>query len=368
MAGKTAAGEGSNKDEFGAGIEDLVQINIQSFDTRFCEDLAGYWSSLDKDTKNVANVRPEEHADKAPEGKGWIIEIQGYTLHHRKQDFLRDTLLETLAAKGIDRNRKAVLPAAGAMPQQLTPRQEARSSGRRQRRVHRSPDIPPDGPIVNRISHVILYQKKQVTVSHKDTPFLIQSNLTELARGMTPTRAVSAASVGGRVVGFRAARREYRDGDHPNGRRVFRGAAGAGSRSNTGFRDGRNATARIARGQHGGGASPSCGRQSRLGGPGPMTRTPPPTPTPMRSGQTGQPGDVTENGIEHERTEFIILFIWREPTPSAPLRKEEKPPEITAPASSPDALEGPQQPSGTGPSRSAGGGGGGGGLRNLDVP
>ena len=51
----------------------------------------------------------------------------------------------------------------------------------------------------------------------------------------------------------------------------------------------------------------------------------------MRPGQPGQPGDVTENGIEHDGTEFIILFIWREPTPSAPLRKEEKPPDITAP-------------------------------------
>ncbi len=33
----------------------------------------------------------------------------------------------------------------------------------------------------------------------------------------------------------------------------------------------------------------------------------------------------TENTkqVEHQRTEFIIVFVWREPTPSAPLRKEE---------------------------------------------
>ena len=171
LAGKSAAGEGTSKDEFGAGIEDLVQINIQSFDTRFCEDLAGYWSSLDNTMKDEENIRPKEHAKKGPEGKGWIVEIQGYTLHHRKQDFVRDTLLETLAAKGITDPTKATAdpakPASGAKD------------------TATELDIPADGPIVNRISHVLLYQKKQVTVSHKDTPFLIQSNLTELARGMT---------------------------------------------------------------------------------------------------------------------------------------------------------------------------------------
>src|SRR5262249_56033879 len=31
----------------------------------------------------------------------------------------------------------------------------------------------------------------------------------------------------------------------------------------------------------------------------------------------------------HQRTEFILLFIWKEPTPSAPLRKEEEAPEET---------------------------------------
>jgi hypothetical protein len=45
------------------------------------------------------------------------------------------------------------------------------------------------------------------------------------------------------------------------------------------------------------------------------------TPYPGRTG--GYPRDTTPTDaklIPHERTEFVILFIWREPTPSDALR------------------------------------------------
>jgi hypothetical protein len=53
-----------------------------------------------------------------------------------------------------------------------------------------------------------------------------------------------------------------------------------------------------------------------------------------RGGEPGAGPIPSKGQVEHTRTEFIILFIWREPTPSDVLRGETDS-SPTAPAAAP---------------------------------
>src|SRR5262249_43925896 len=109
-------------------------------------------------------VRPREHYKKGPEGKGWVIEIQGYTYHHAKDNFIRDTLLTNLARRGIKAEVKVkddkpagasgapATPAAPAAPATPAPPPATPAA----------PDPKKDEeatkePVIDRISHVVLY-------------------------------------------------------------------------------------------------------------------------------------------------------------------------------------------------------------------
>ena len=89
-------------------IDDLVKFNIEAIDARFCDDLPGYWTRVKQELNNEKEwVRPAEQWDKAPEGKGWVVELRGYTYHRGERFFVIDTLVENIARKGIKDRPKA---------------------------------------------------------------------------------------------------------------------------------------------------------------------------------------------------------------------------------------------------------------------
>src|SRR5262249_48782488 len=88
------------------GADDLIQINIEAVDGRYFDKLEVVWGKLKPD---AGSVRPRVAGGlKPPEGKGWIIEVRGYTFHDKRSRFLADTLLDRLADPGVPRGGKRV--------------------------------------------------------------------------------------------------------------------------------------------------------------------------------------------------------------------------------------------------------------------
>ncbi len=201
LSGKfSSTGDSTIKDEFIPGIDNLVEINLDSFDARFCDDLAAFWSNAPDTAKNIDNVRPRDQAKKGPEGKGWIIEIQGYTYHHAGVNFVRDTLMETLATKGIPVAPPAPAPGNPAPPAPGNPAPPAPGKPATAAAADTSLDIPPDGPVLKCISHVMLLRYATAKVHTSNTPITFEilgkSKLTELAKG-----AKADSSAGGKAGG-----------------------------------------------------------------------------------------------------------------------------------------------------------------------
>ena len=103
----------------GPGIDDLVEFNIEAIDCRFCDDLAGFWKQVRTKVTEPEQFRPKEIIDKPPEGSGWVVEVRGYTFHHKREPFVIETLLANLARLGAQVD--AAPAASGAAPGPGTP-------------------------------------------------------------------------------------------------------------------------------------------------------------------------------------------------------------------------------------------------------
>ncbi len=270
------------------GADDLVLFYVEGIDSRFCDDLGAYWKKAFVDVKGSAeDVRPVEHAAAAPTGKGWVIEVQGYTYHHLSTKFVRETLMTNLALRGIRPTEKAkdkgkdktrekakgkgkdkgkAVPAPAGGPPKGPP-------GAPKPPTPKAKEQAPDEPVVNKISHVLLYMK--------------------------------AVRQGGATF-------EILGGSQIDRFRLLEGAAGGppGASAPPGGSGGIKPPQVGAPGAPGVGAPPAPGSGT---GAGPVTR---PAWHSLAKGPTGAP----PNSGPHTRTEFVILFVWHEPTPSDALR------------------------------------------------
>jgi type IV pilus assembly protein PilM len=212
-----------------SGLDDLMQINLESVNALFTDDLAAYFGRLQGAIKELDGM-PADDKTKAPNGPGWIVELRGYTFHQGQRDFVVDTLLANIAAKGAK---------AEAAPK---------------------PGEPGD-PIGGKVSHPVLYRYKPVE-NHQPGKFeLIEnSDMFLLVQGGIPGKA------GDRAPGGAA------------------GMLGGGKRD---------------------GWKPLGANAATL--------------KPRDADQPARPLDASAGRAEvkkgqYVRTEFIILFIWREPT------------------------------------------------------
>jgi type IV pilus assembly protein PilM len=298
---------GGVTDELGLGIDDLVQINIQSFDARFTDDLSSAWE-VARNTqapKEDENIRPKDQVKKSPMGKGWVVEVQGYTYHHRGTNFVRETLLENFAAKGINTPETSPMggmgtPMGGMGTPMGAPKPAATADSKGDADLT---EIPPDGPVFNRISNVMLYKVQEKNTNDLSSfEYINRGYLGELARGAAgDVGPPGAAGPGGKTA-------------PPMG--TTGGPPGAGPGGPGGSL--RDKWTPLVGGDSVGGP----GTPGGAGSPGM------PKPPKFRGDLPKFPGnDKTVTGPTHQRTEFVLIFFWREPTPSAALRKEEMPPE-----------------------------------------
>ncbi len=338
-----AGREGDNKPP--PGITDLIQFNIESVQGFFCDNLSTYWDLVKRServSKNHDFVRPMDQFAKNPTGAGWVIELHGWTYHEDKENFIKNTILENIARLGI-RDQTPATPAGATTPG-ATPAPAAAAAPAAGQK-----DQEPLGPVINRISHVVLYK---TAVSSAGGPFEILDSIHQEVRDMVSggasiagggmaamaamaTGAGTPAAGGGTPTGQATApagpsRREWTPlGEATVSRTTpmgVPGAPGAGTPANK--KGGPMMT--MGGAPPGGGAAPGGAGGGAGGARGSSGRRPAMAAPPPPGGMQTQPGqaatatsDMDDRGLK--RTEFVILFIWKEPTDSDRLRNLKAP-------------------------------------------
>jgi type IV pilus assembly protein PilM len=148
------------------GIDDLIQVNIEGISNAFCDDLGAYWKQVKTDINNESGaVRPEKDFNKPPQGKGWVVEVRGYTFHHGHDAFVINTFVENLAR--LAGEPKTAEPAGDTKPGATqppapggTPPAEAPPGGAKpaeEKPEEKKKEKPEDLPaVVGHVSHVVL--------------------------------------------------------------------------------------------------------------------------------------------------------------------------------------------------------------------
>jgi type IV pilus assembly protein PilM len=295
-------------------IDSLIQVNIESIYPLYCNDLKAYFTQLKDDMKQTGkkldSMLTKDEMEKDPEGKGWVIEIRGYTYHKDPYDFLLDAFHHNLQKRGAKVENKEGTPAPTSSPAvqpgdkpvpppALTPEQEKTKLWEK--------------VIAGRVSHVVLFD---YTISQS----------TDVAGNFI----LINGSVVGRLVGGQSGTTRGPGGGEA-------GLPGGGDRLSAATPSGGGGTA-ISSGPSGGGArtgnsgnwTPLTGIDAGGGsssGPGGLAGST--SDRPMISPKPGggassatlegpsRPASAdTPAKLGPKRAEFIILLVWKEPTPS----------------------------------------------------
>jgi type IV pilus assembly protein PilM len=353
---RSSAGGDKGSNEPPPGIENLIQYNIESVRSLYCPNLSTFWDQVKGSQKLKTDrdslVRPKEQYAKNPEGSGWVVEIHGWTYHQRKETFIEDTLLENLARLGI-RNQKSssapdaasggpggpVSPAGPGGPPRGPGQPAANTEGERKEKAE---DLD---PVINRISHVVLYKYKESPANglfeiltpetHSDVRSMVFSNAVA-SSGNNPAGPPGGGMMGGSGGGPGGPGGEASGGMTmpPMGMSGSPGGMGGQSGGEKGAPGLREASGWHPLGEEGsgGGGGMLGGMKDSRGGmmpsnmPKDMRQGNGRMPTPPNMGGT-LPGvnppaktEGQDNDKGLKRTEFVILFIWKEPTDSDDLR------------------------------------------------
>ncbi len=317
------------EEDLGPGIDDLIQFNIESIDCRYCSNLETYFKQVRSWQKDKGNYRPLSAYDAAPKNpfagqpgeaseKGWVVELRGFTFHSGKRTFVAETLLENIARMGRpDLDKPGAQPAPGTQPmdpmqpmQPMDPMQPMQPG-----EAGATPTVPNKGPVKNRVSHVVLLQVESTpTADTASLKFAGQSVLDQLVRA-NPTGGLGGLGGGmpgpGSPMPGPGSPMPGPGSPMPGPMDASSGGTTEGGATSTG--PSRDSWVPLT----GGGAG---GLNSGMGmgpgsGPGPGGYRPPIGPGgPMDMGPGG--GGTAIPSSKHQRTEFIILFVWYEPTPS----------------------------------------------------
>jgi type IV pilus assembly protein PilM len=342
----------------------LAMIDIEAIHSRHTTNLKGLYEAIEtKRRKEIGTSRSfpgsdlwpkdwwESKADRPvppappesvreelkPDGEGWVVEVRGFTYWHpdpksRTENFIMDTLLRNL----IERSRLA------------EPKTDEEKKAAEKE------------PIRGRVSHAFLYNVWEDATPASDTFINIRSSLLDQLVGLVGDSTASSSSgsnispSGPPTGGGPGPPPPPGPSGPPGGPGGYGGGSSGGGWTPLGTGGGGAAT-----GGNFAGGPPGSGAAVGPGMPGP----------PPASGGTPPPASGTgAKGKVKPRYEFVILFVWKEPTPSDKLRQIKL---IEKPAASTGG-GGFGTPPGTGPGTSGGvqppssGGGGGGGKKGED--
>lgn len=280
----------TNQDQDGFIKKNLVQLNIEGIAQLYSDDLGPYFTKLVADSNRLLGMQREEQGmfdtvkktvkeeakDKLPK-KGWVVEIRGYTYHDHGESLVIDTIMENLGyPEGV----------GNVMPEEMKKQIKAQ------------------------IGFLVLYKWKKV---ENPVPGQFEIIKTSTLRSMISGGTGDLKM--GPGIGMPAAAppgpQGPMDAMNPPG-----GDSGGGGKST---RDSWKPLGEIASVALGAG---SGGGMGFPGGGGDVMKMPGsamPMPTPGGPGMMppGMKGPATATTNRQPRTEFIILFVWKEPTGEA---------------------------------------------------
>jgi type IV pilus assembly protein PilM len=287
--------------------DNLIQANVESVFGVFCDDLTAYHAKLMNDKTVEKPTMDEDDQKTPPTGRGWLVEVRGYTWHKDKVKFITKAVVANfgkLARQARAAEVAAATPAA-SQTDNKAPAPKPAVVDVDQKTSAPAVNEPMAHPIWNRVSHAVLYKyDDEINPDPLQFKLINSSHIAAFAVGGA-SAAPSGPGGGGRFAG----------GEGGGEGAVGRGGSGR-SWQPLGGTGGSGGTANPMVGGRGEG----IGRQmveARMGrpniGPGagiglrPAQTTATPAPT---------DATATTKRKKHERTEFIIFFVWREPIPS----------------------------------------------------
>ncbi len=315
--------EGSN---LPAGIADLPQVNIEAVNCRYTDKLDAFWNAAKGEPNFKAGinerVKPASHLKTAPDGAGWVVELRGYTFHWDAQNFLNKTLLENLSAHGV--RPTVVARVAGQPPVAVTDSPASAAPAGDSAAAEAGP-VPAAGPVVNRVSHVMLYSYAISNTSDRQNLSLVSASLLPgLMGGGGGGGGEGGMGAPGGMPGKGGMMGAMMAGPSPGGGDGGGGAgASGGSKRDSwvsiGGTGGGSAAGGASEGMPGMGGGPGGAGKGGMGGgakagPGMMSGAG------MMPGGMGAATAGAGRPSNDRRTEFVVFFIWKEPVPSDSLR------------------------------------------------
>jgi type IV pilus assembly protein PilM len=285
----------------------LIQCNIEKVYCVYSADLADSIKTVIDERnwgRDLGWTLDDKLREKLPEGddnKGWVVELHGYTYWKDQSiPFLKKVLIDNINRLGAGPEAAQAETNAGNQPSSSAaapPPAPANPAS------PASPEKAPENkdPVVGRVSHALLYAFKKDNNPARES-FLILGK--QVAAGLARSGPVEGGGGGGGP-----ASRQMKSGGARSGgegtrwRPLVGGSVGVGGGSGLGLKG----FGGMGGGQPAGGGGGKAIAQSQ-------------------SQQLDPLGLPTAPEIkkrhEHVRTEFIVLFFWREPTPSDKLLEE----------------------------------------------
>jgi type IV pilus assembly protein PilM len=314
--GTGKAGEKNDEEQW---RDDLIQANVESMFCIYCPDLPSYFANVKASMQDAGLLSHMADKDQktAPDGKGWVVEVHGYTYHRDTYKFVIKGVVHNLARLPIVVNlgsSAAPTPeglSANPAETAVTAVQATPATGPAKTDDKDKPgDKSADAPNPNQVSHVVLYQwftddNPEPTGFHLIGKRVADTLVTSAARpasggdpgnptsgNLTPSKGGMGMMGGFGALGGGGGWTPLGTAGSGGGRGGFLPQGGAG-----GFKQGGG-------GIQGGMTAlmPGAGQMKLMGFQGGV------------AAGTARTGDDTKKKVgRHRRTEFIILFVWREP-------------------------------------------------------
>ncbi|HEV3263384.1 MAG TPA: type IV pilus assembly protein PilM [Gemmataceae bacterium] len=332
-------GDSKAEDE---GVEDLIQINLEAVESQYTTDLKAYFNAIKNDKRAKENLETSKLAwsvkerENLPEGRGWVIELRGYTYHKGDElNFLTDVLLKKVAArarKKEDSEQNAAPEKANKSAADKTPAPADKPA---------TDKTPTDQPLADatgkpetgddlwkkviegNISHAVLYHYYWF-----DNPDPVRFEL--IGDSVLGSLVSGGGMAGGKLGGMMGVQSGSADGGSEMQARAAGKATGGMGGMGGGWQS-------LLGGGRGGGMattggpmnSKNAGMMGMMGGRGAGGTMPdggsrfkrPGSNLPFNPGDTVRGAGTRDKDDERPkvgptRTEFIILFVWKEPLPS----------------------------------------------------
>jgi type IV pilus assembly protein PilM len=306
--------EQQQKGKKGSGVDEeswrdnLIQANVESVFCVFCDDLTAFHGKLMADKSIQKDIISAEDKATPPSGKGWLVEVRGYTWHQGKLKFVSKAVVDNFnaLAKKNSAGSEAQPGAKPAAQQPTAAKPDPKAAAQAPPAAE-----PMSHPIWGRVSHAILYNFKDIP-NPEPSRFEIINNsyITSFATG-------GAAATGGENRTSRLGNEGGPGGGGGASTRNWQPLIGAGGGARVASGGGRLGEGGVRMGPEGG----------RMVGEG---RAAAMAQAMSRRGAAVQPGAVavapqaaaastdaaSASKKNHIRTEFVIFFVWKEPIPS----------------------------------------------------